>query len=67
MEYMSGRGKEVFQIREWTGGKMGPYDRGKFRGTRDVRQAAEIVVQLATLPEDGQTGGFFNDQGIIPW
>ncbi|UNK16186.1 SDR family oxidoreductase [Paenibacillus sp. N3/727] len=39
----------------------------QFRGTRDVRQAAEIVVQLATLLEDGQTGGFFNDQGIIPW
>lgn len=46
---------------------MGPYDRGKFRGTRDVRQAAGIVVQLATLLEDWQTEGFFNDQGIIPW
>jgi NAD(P)-dependent dehydrogenase (short-subunit alcohol dehydrogenase family) len=34
---------------------------------RTVEQGAVIAVHLATLPADGPTGGFFNDQGVVPW
>jgi NAD(P)-dependent dehydrogenase (short-subunit alcohol dehydrogenase family) len=37
------------------------------RGTRTVEQGARIIVDLATLPDDGPTGGFFNDEGPVPW
>ncbi len=36
-------------------------------GTRSVKQAARIVVKLATLPESGPTGGFFDENGQVPW
>ena len=36
-------------------------------GPRSVEQGAEIVVRLATLPDDGPTGGFFDDAGRVPW
>lgn len=42
-------------------------DLNRHRGTRSVAQAAEIVVRLALLPDDGPTGGFFNDEGRQPW
>lgn len=38
-----------------------------FRGTRTVEQGASIIVNLATLPDSGPTGGFFNEDGMIPW
>jgi NAD(P)-dependent dehydrogenase (short-subunit alcohol dehydrogenase family) len=37
------------------------------RGYRSVEQAATIVVRLATLSEDGPTGGFFDENGEVPW
>lgn len=37
------------------------------RGTRTVEQGARAIVGLATLADDGPTGGFFNDQGRVPW
>lgn len=37
------------------------------RGVRTVEQGAEIIVRLATLPEDGPTAGFFDDRGEVPW
>lgn len=37
------------------------------RGTRTVEQGARVIVDLATLADDGPTGGFFNDQGPVPW
>ena len=37
------------------------------RGVRTVQEAAEFVVRLATLPEDGPTAGFFNEAGAVPW
>lgn len=37
------------------------------RGVRTVQEGAEIIVRLATLPEDGPTAGFFNDAGVVPW
>jgi NAD(P)-dependent dehydrogenase (short-subunit alcohol dehydrogenase family) len=37
------------------------------RGPRTVEQAARAPVRLATLPPDGPTGGFFNEDGPLPW
>jgi hypothetical protein len=28
---------------------------------------AEIAVRLATIGPDGPTGGFFDDDGPVPW
>lgn len=42
-------------------------DLNRHRGTRTVQQGAEIIVRLATLPDDGPTGGFFNEAGAVPW
>jgi NAD(P)-dependent dehydrogenase (short-subunit alcohol dehydrogenase family) len=36
-------------------------------GYRTVEQGAAIVVRLATLPENGPTGGFFDENGEVPW
>ena len=36
-------------------------------GTRTVEQGARIAVKLATLPADGPTGGFFDEDGVVPW
>jgi NAD(P)-dependent dehydrogenase (short-subunit alcohol dehydrogenase family) len=36
-------------------------------GNRTVEQGAKIAVNLATLPSDGPTGGFFNEDGALPW
>ena len=38
-----------------------------YRGTRTVQEGARVIVQLATLPADGPTGGFFTDEGPLPW
>jgi NAD(P)-dependent dehydrogenase (short-subunit alcohol dehydrogenase family) len=35
--------------------------------TRSPEEAADTAVWLATLPEDGPTGGFFRDRSPIPW
>ncbi|MFD1774758.1 SDR family oxidoreductase [Paenibacillus rhizophilus] len=42
-------------------------DLNGFQGKRTVEQAAEIVVRLATLSDDGPTGGFFDENGVLPW
>ena len=34
---------------------------------RSVAQGADTAVWLATLPDDGPTGGFFYDRKPIPW
>ncbi len=36
-------------------------------GLKTVEQGASIIFDLATLPNDGATGGYFDDQGIVPW
>jgi NAD(P)-dependent dehydrogenase (short-subunit alcohol dehydrogenase family) len=36
-------------------------------GFRTPAQGAAIAVQLATLGDDGPTGGFFGDDGPLPW
>jgi NAD(P)-dependent dehydrogenase (short-subunit alcohol dehydrogenase family) len=42
-------------------------DLNGFRGVRTPEQGAAIAIQLATLPDDGPTGGFFEDAGVVPW
>ena len=42
-------------------------DLNGFRGTRTPEQGAATAIRLATLPDDGPTGGFFEDAGTIPW
>ena len=34
---------------------------------RSVAQGADTAVWLATLPDDGPTGGFFRDRKAIAW
>jgi NAD(P)-dependent dehydrogenase (short-subunit alcohol dehydrogenase family) len=36
-------------------------------GSRTPAEAIDIIVKLATLPADGPSGGFFADDGRIPW
>jgi NAD(P)-dependent dehydrogenase (short-subunit alcohol dehydrogenase family) len=40
---------------------------GHHRGYRTVEQAAVIAVRLATLPTDGPTGTFQDENGPVPW
>jgi hypothetical protein len=35
--------------------------------TRSVEEGVETIVWLATLPDDGPSGGFFRDMLPIPW
>ena len=34
---------------------------------RDADTAADVVVRLATLPDDGPSGCFFDEHGEVPW
>jgi NAD(P)-dependent dehydrogenase (short-subunit alcohol dehydrogenase family) len=42
-------------------------DMGGTSAPRTVEQGAETIVWLATLPDDGPTGGFFRDKKPIAW
>ena len=42
-------------------------DLNGFRGVRTPQQGAAVEIQLATLPDDGPSGGFFDDAGPVPW
>jgi len=42
-------------------------DLNQHRGPRTVQQGAIAPVRLATLPPDGPTGGYFNEDGTVPW
>jgi NAD(P)-dependent dehydrogenase (short-subunit alcohol dehydrogenase family) len=46
----------------WVATRMG--GRG---APRTVQQGADTIVWLATLPDDGPTGGFFRDRAPIAW
>jgi len=37
------------------------------RGTQTPAEGADSSVKLATLPDDGPTGGFFDRHGRLPW
>ncbi|MDQ3258541.1 MAG: SDR family oxidoreductase [Acidobacteriota bacterium] len=36
-------------------------------GYRTVEQGATVIVELASLPSDGTTGGYFDENGVVPW
>lgn len=38
-----------------------------FHGPRSPEQGAATAIRLATLPDGGPTGSFFEDDGVIPW
>jgi NAD(P)-dependent dehydrogenase (short-subunit alcohol dehydrogenase family) len=38
-----------------------------FTGERTPEQGAAITLRLATLPDDGPRGGFFDDKGAVAW
>jgi NAD(P)-dependent dehydrogenase (short-subunit alcohol dehydrogenase family) len=42
-------------------------DLNAHRGHLTVEQGAEPIVALATLGPDGPTGGFFGQEGRVPW
>jgi hypothetical protein len=42
-------------------------DLNNHSGNRIVEHGSQIIVQLATLPQDGPSGGFFNDAGTVAW
>ncbi|MEW2445501.1 SDR family NAD(P)-dependent oxidoreductase [Micromonospora marina] len=42
-------------------------DLNGFRGVRTPQQGAAVAIRLATLPDDGPTGGYVEDAGTIPW
>jgi NAD(P)-dependent dehydrogenase (short-subunit alcohol dehydrogenase family) len=42
-------------------------DMNAHRGARTVEEGSRVVVDLATLPADGPSGGFFREQGPVPW
>jgi NAD(P)-dependent dehydrogenase (short-subunit alcohol dehydrogenase family) len=42
-------------------------DLNGFRGVRTPEQGAAIAIRLATLPDGGPTGQFFEEAGVVPW
>jgi NAD(P)-dependent dehydrogenase (short-subunit alcohol dehydrogenase family) len=42
-------------------------DMGGPHASRSVEEGAETIVWLATLPDDGPTGGFFHDRRRVAW
>lgn len=42
-------------------------DLNGFSGTRTAEEGARVAIRLATLPDDGPTGGLFDDDGPVPW
>ena len=42
-------------------------DMGGSAAPRSVEEGADTIVWLATLPDDGPTGGFFHDRKKIAW
>jgi NAD(P)-dependent dehydrogenase (short-subunit alcohol dehydrogenase family) len=42
-------------------------DMGGSAAPRSVEEGADTAVWLATLPDDGPSGGFFRDRRPIPW
>lgn len=42
-------------------------DMTNHQSSRTARQGSMTPIRLATLPDDGPTGGVFNDDGPVPW
>lgn len=37
-----------------------------YRGYKTVEQSASVITQLVTLSRRRATGGYFDDQGVLP-
>jgi hypothetical protein len=37
------------------------------QGTRTVSEGAKVIVEFATLGDDGPSGEYHNDRGPVPW
>jgi hypothetical protein len=55
-----------FPVAETTG-KLKATDINQYQGYRTVEQGAIAAVRLATLPDDASSGGFFDENGVVPW
>ncbi len=42
-------------------------DMGGPNAIREIEDSADTAIWLATLPDDGPTGGFFKDRKPLPW
>lgn len=42
-------------------------DLNGFRGVRTPQEGVATPIRLATPPDGGPTGGFFEDAGVVPW
>ena len=42
-------------------------DLNEHRAHQTVEEGARVIVRLATLGDDGPTGGFFDEAGTVPW
>ncbi|PRY32442.1 SDR family NAD(P)-dependent oxidoreductase [Umezawaea tangerina] len=42
-------------------------DMTRHQGDRTPAEGARIAIRLATLPDDGPTGGLFDDDGAVAW
>jgi len=42
-------------------------DMNRHSGPRTPEQGAAIAIRMATIADDGPTGGYFNDEGRVPW
>ncbi|PRY39815.1 SDR family NAD(P)-dependent oxidoreductase [Umezawaea tangerina] len=38
-----------------------------FRGTSAAEEGARVAIRLATLPDDGPSGGLFDGAGVVAW
>lgn len=61
------RGTDKLKINSICPGYVNSGAPGTEGATRTVEQGARIIVEMATLPEDGASGGFFDDEGEIAW
>jgi NAD(P)-dependent dehydrogenase (short-subunit alcohol dehydrogenase family) len=42
-------------------------DMNRGQGTRTVSEGAKVIVEFATLGDDGPSGEYHNDHGPVPW
>ena len=46
---------------------MSPLTSTPIPATAPWSKGAAIAAKLATLPDDGPNGGYFDDAGVVPW
>jgi NAD(P)-dependent dehydrogenase (short-subunit alcohol dehydrogenase family) len=46
---------------------MTPTDLNGHNGTDTIEQAAQPIIFLSTLPDDGPTGSFYSKDGVVAW